>query len=179
MNIKWLEPQNDIKDNTDYVSMLRLRLAFDFPSDTRRRNLRERMTHKKELSKAIFLDSSMILRAIYDTEWYKKFNFEEITRLLIGYYKYTCREHISSQLGQSEYEEGKEFYKNNKSYLEEKFDGQFIAISGNKVIANDHSFSKMAEAVYNTVGYKQIYMPYIKREKKVYRIPSPRVKSSN
>lgn len=70
----------------------------------------------------------------------------------------------------------KRYYEENKEALLKKYGGKYIAIFNNKVIGSDKDFSKLAQRVYKKYGYQTIYMPLVKTEERVVKIPSPRVR---
>lgn len=72
---------------------------------------------------------------------------------------------------------GKKYFEENKKSLLKKYKNKYIAILNNEVIASAKDFSKLAQRVYKKYGYQTIYMPLVLEEKKVVRIPSPRIRN--
>lgn len=70
---------------------------------------------------------------------------------------------------------GKKYFEANKKDLLKKYQNKYIAILNDKVIGSDKDFSKLAERVYKKFGYQTIYMPFVSRQEKIVRIPSPRI----
>ena len=69
----------------------------------------------------------------------------------------------------------REFVEQNWQKLNVKYGGQYVAVLGTLVLDSDVDFSSLASRVYRRFGYRRIFMPFVSRDKKVYRIPSPRV----
>lgn len=68
----------------------------------------------------------------------------------------------------------KSYVRRNRERLIEEFEGRFIAVMGDSLVDNDEDFSALAERVFSKFGYKPIFMPLIRRDGRVYRIPGPR-----
>jgi len=79
------------------------------------------------------------------------------------------------QLGFRLFTQEREFLEQNWKQLNAKYAGQYIAVLGTSVLDSDVDFSSLASRVYRRFGYRRIFMPFVSRDKKVYRIPSPRV----
>jgi len=75
-------------------------------------------------------------------------------------------------------EAGKKYYEEHKNILLKKYIGKYIAILNNRVIGSSKDFSKLAQRIYKKYGYQTIYMPFVEAEKKIVKIPSPRIKFS-
>jgi len=74
-----------------------------------------------------------------------------------------------------DFESAKEYYRKAKEQLLKKYRGKYIAIFNNQVIDSDEDFSKLAQRVYEKLGYRDIYMPRVDLKEEVVRIPSPRI----
>lgn len=70
----------------------------------------------------------------------------------------------------------KKYYEEHKETLLRKYGGKYIAIFNNKVVGSDRDFSKLAKRIYKKYGYQTIYMPFVEAKKKIFKIPSPRIK---
>jgi hypothetical protein len=70
----------------------------------------------------------------------------------------------------------KKYYEKNLENLVERYSGKYIAILNNEVVDSDKDFSNLAKKVYEKYGYQTIYMPFVDVKKKVFKIPSPRIK---
>ena len=79
------------------------------------------------------------------------------------------------QLGFRSFPQEREFVEQNWQKLNVKYGGQYVAVLGTLVLDSDVDFSSLASRVYRRFGYRRIFMPFVSRDKKVYRIPSPRV----
>jgi len=73
---------------------------------------------------------------------------------------------------------GKKYFQANKKNLLEKYQNKYIAILNNKVVGFDKDFSKLADRVYKKFGYQTIYMPFVSEQKRIVKIPSPRIRNS-
>ena len=71
----------------------------------------------------------------------------------------------------------KKYFIKHKESILKKYKGKYIAILNNKIIGSGKDFSKLAERMYKKFGYQTIYMPFVSTQKRVVRIPSPRVKN--
>ena len=72
---------------------------------------------------------------------------------------------------------GKKYFQANKKNLLEKYQNKYIAILNNKVVGFDKDFSKLADRVYKKFGYQTIYMPFVSEQKRIVKIPSPRIRN--
>lgn len=70
---------------------------------------------------------------------------------------------------------GKRYFEHNKETLLKKHRNKYIAIFNNKVVGFDKDFSRLAERIYKKFGYQTIYMPFVSEQKKIVKIPSPRI----
>jgi hypothetical protein len=70
---------------------------------------------------------------------------------------------------------GKKYFEANKKDLLKKYQNKYIAILNNKVVGSDKYFSKLAERIYKKYGYQTIYMPFVSEQKRIVKIPSPRI----
>ena len=70
------------------------------------------------------------------------------------------------------------FYEEHKEGLLGKYSGKYISIFDNKVVDSDKDFSRLAKRIYKKYGYQTIYMPFVEAKKKIFKIPSPRIKTS-
>lgn len=73
------------------------------------------------------------------------------------------------------FEEERRFVAQNFDELKHTFSGRYIAVLGSSVLDSDIDFSALAERVYQRFGYRRVFMPFIGRTKRIYRIPSPRI----
>jgi len=71
---------------------------------------------------------------------------------------------------------GKKYFEVNKKDLLKKHKDRYIAIFNNKVVGSDKDFSKLAQRVYKKFGYQTIYMPLVSEQKRIVKIPSPRIR---
>ncbi len=74
-------------------------------------------------------------------------------------------------------EVAKKYYIEHKESLLKKYKSKYIAILNNKVVGSGKDFSKLAERIYKKFGYQTIFMPFVTEQKRVIRIPSPRIKN--
>ena len=72
----------------------------------------------------------------------------------------------------------KRYFDENKASLLTKYEGKYVAILNNRVIGSDKDFSKLAQRIYKKHGYQTVYMPFVEVKKKIFKIPSPRIKIS-
>jgi cyclopropane fatty-acyl-phospholipid synthase-like methyltransferase len=72
---------------------------------------------------------------------------------------------------------GKKYFEANRKELLNKYQNKYIAIFNNKVMGSDKNFSKLAERIYKKFGYQTIYMPFVSVQKRIFKIPSPRIKN--
>lgn len=72
---------------------------------------------------------------------------------------------------------GKKYFEANKKDLLKKYQNKYIAILNNRVMGSDKDFSKLAGRVYKKFGYQTIYMPLVSEQKKIVKIPSPRIRN--
>lgn len=77
--------------------------------------------------------------------------------------------------GLTVFEEGRQYFEEQKASLLQQFGGKYIAIIDNKVVDSDLDFGQLATRVYRQFGYKAIYMPFVCEKPRVLRIPSPRI----
>lgn len=70
---------------------------------------------------------------------------------------------------------GKRYFEANKKDLLKKYQNKYIAILNDKVVGSDKDFSKLAERIYKKFGYQTIYMPFVSEQKRIVKIPSPRI----
>lgn len=71
--------------------------------------------------------------------------------------------------------EERKFVAGNLDALRAAYGDRYIAVLGASVLDSDPDFSALAERVFRQVGYRPIYMPFMGKSEKVYRIPSPRI----
>jgi len=72
---------------------------------------------------------------------------------------------------------GKKYFEANKKHLLKRHQNKYIAILNNKVVGSDKDFSKLADRIYKKYGYQIVYMPFVSEEKKIVKIPSPRIRN--
>jgi len=72
---------------------------------------------------------------------------------------------------------GKKYFEANKKDLLKKYQNKYIAILNNKVVGSDKDFSKLAGRIYKKFGYQTIYMPFVSGQKRIVKIPSPRIRN--
>ena len=72
---------------------------------------------------------------------------------------------------------GKKYFEANKKNLLKKYQNKYIAILNDKIVGSDKDFSKLAERVYKKFGYQTIYMPFVSTQKRIVKIPSPRIRN--
>ena len=72
---------------------------------------------------------------------------------------------------------GKKYFEANKKDLQKKYQNKYIAILNNKVVGSDKDFSKLAGRIYKKFGYQTIYMPFVSGQKRIVKIPSPRIRN--
>ena len=72
---------------------------------------------------------------------------------------------------------GKRYFEQNKETLLKKYQNKYIAIFNNRVVGSDKDFSKLAERIYKKFGYQTIYMPFVSEQKRIVKIPSPRIRN--
>lgn len=91
------------------------------------------------------------------------------------------KEEIEEFVGPSDVrilEFSKRYFEENKASLLTKYEGKYVAILNNRVIGSDKDFSKLAQRIYKKHGYQTVYMPFVEVKKKIFKIPSPRIKIS-
>ena len=74
-------------------------------------------------------------------------------------------------------ESGKKYFEANKKELLTKYEDKYIAILNNKIVGSDKDFSKLAERIYKKFGYQTIYIPFVSEQKRIVKIPSPRIRN--
>ena len=72
----------------------------------------------------------------------------------------------------------KRYFEENKASLLTKYKGKYVAILNDRVIGSGRNFSKLAQRVYRKHGYQTVYMPFVEVKKRIFKIPSPRIKIS-
>ncbi|MFH1258850.1 MAG: DUF5678 domain-containing protein [Elusimicrobiota bacterium] len=72
---------------------------------------------------------------------------------------------------------GKKYFEANKKDLLKKYQNKYIAIFNNKVVGSDKDFPKLAERIYKKYGYQTIYIPFVSEQKRIVKIPSPRIRN--
>lgn len=70
---------------------------------------------------------------------------------------------------------GKKYFEANKKDLLKRYKNKYIAILNNKVVGSDKDFSRLAERIYKKFGYQTIYIPFVSEQKRIVKIPSPRI----
>jgi len=71
--------------------------------------------------------------------------------------------------------EERRFVRQNWEQLITAYSGCYVAVLGTSILDSDRDFSALAGRVYERFGYRRIFMPFIGRTQRVYRIPSPRI----
>jgi acetolactate synthase small subunit len=71
--------------------------------------------------------------------------------------------------------EERKFVEENLEALRAAHADRYIAVLGASVVDSDSDFSALAERVFRQVGYRPIFMPFIGKSERVYRIASPRI----
>lgn len=89
---------------------------------------------------------------------------------------HTERPHQERAIEEDEYERGKEYYSTHRVTLEKTYPNKFIAIWRDEVISYGDSFGKVAQAAYEQVGYRDMYIPKVEKKRTPMRMPSPRFK---
>ena len=69
-----------------------------------------------------------------------------------------------------------EFEFNKRRFLAE-YEGKYIALVNGKVLDSDKDFNTLAKKVFGKYDYRPIYMPFVTREKRKFRIATPKIKS--
>lgn len=72
-------------------------------------------------------------------------------------------------------ESSMEWYDANRTRLLRRYENEFVAIAGRKVIDHDRDFERLAERVFRRFGVRPIFMPRVRRGEDRARIRSPRV----
>ncbi len=70
----------------------------------------------------------------------------------------------------------KKIFDSKKEQLLEKYEDKYVAMINGEVVDSDKEFSDLAKRVYETHGYKAIFMSRVTRHEKVHRIPSVKLK---
>ncbi len=71
--------------------------------------------------------------------------------------------------------EERKFIEENREALQAAYTDRYIAVLGASVLDSDPDFSALAERVFRQVGYRPIFMPFIGKSERVYRVRSPRI----
>jgi cell division protein FtsZ len=128
------------------------------------------------ISQAVDPRANIIFGVVFDTEMNDEIN---VTIIATGF----GNQHGKEPLGVSElvteiirFQKARAFFEANRQELLAKYEGKHIAILNGKVVGADDDFSTLAEGVYNRYGYKDIYMPKIKKERTILHIPTPQIK---
>ena len=73
------------------------------------------------------------------------------------------------------FEQGKAYYEANLDRLLAKYEGMRIAIMDDAVVDSDVSPQELGRRVYSKYGYREIYMPEVRKEKRVVYVRPPMV----
>lgn len=71
--------------------------------------------------------------------------------------------------------EERRFVAANLERLKTMYSGRYIAVLGSSVIDFDTDFSALAGRIYQRFGYRRIFMPFVGKSRRLYRMPSPRI----
>jgi plasmid stability protein len=74
-----------------------------------------------------------------------------------------------------ELEDDMRWYEVNKKRLLRRYEGQYVAIKGGKVVDADADFHALASRVFARMGRGSVLMPLVMREERVVRVASPSV----
>ena len=89
---------------------------------------------------------------------------------------HTHGQSVAAQADVSEYDRGKQYYEDHEEQLKIAYPEQYVAIWQDQVISNGPSFAQVAEAAYEQVGYRDIFMPKVGRPRRVLRMPTPSIR---
>jgi hypothetical protein len=70
------------------------------------------------------------------------------------------------------------WYARNRDKLVREYDGEYVAILGNRVLDHDQSFEALAQRVFTAQGARNIFMPRVSAADRPLRVRSPRVARS-
>jgi len=60
-----------------------------------------------------------------------------------------------------------------KCLSDERYRGKFIAVLGGKIVDSDEDDRKLAKRVYDSHGYRPIYIGKVTETKRIVELPSP------
>jgi hypothetical protein len=70
----------------------------------------------------------------------------------------------------------KKFYEDQKEKYLAEYEGKYIALENGILLDSDLDFSALAKRVYEQHGYRPIFMPFVTKEDRQYKIRSPKFK---
>jgi len=74
-----------------------------------------------------------------------------------------------------ELESSMEWYDANRTRLLRRYENEFVAIAGRRVVDHDRDFARLADRVFRRCGVRPVFMPRVRREVETVRVRSPRV----
>ncbi len=66
------------------------------------------------------------------------------------------------------------WYARNRPRLVRRYNGQFVAILGRRVLDHDRDFGALAERVFKRVGVRSVFMPRVQSREERVHVRSPR-----
>ena len=66
------------------------------------------------------------------------------------------------------------WYARNRPRLVRRYNGQFVAILGRRVLDHDRDFGALAERVFKRVGVRSVFMPRVQPREERVHVRSPR-----
>ena len=73
------------------------------------------------------------------------------------------------------FEKGRAYYEANLDRLLQKYEGMHIAIMNDAVVDSDTTFDGLAGRVYGKYGYREIFMPEVRKEPRVVHLRRPTI----
>jgi hypothetical protein len=67
------------------------------------------------------------------------------------------------------------WYAGNRRRLVRRYNGQFVAILGRRVLDHDRNFGALAERVFERVGVRSVFMPRVQPREERVHVRSPRL----
>jgi hypothetical protein len=81
----------------------------------------------------------------------------------------------SREASDREFESSMAWYEANRARLVRRYENEFIAIAGRKVVDHDRDFERLAARVFRRHGVRPIFMPRVRRIDQPARLRSPRI----
>jgi hypothetical protein len=78
--------------------------------------------------------------------------------------------------GAAELRDAMRWYERNRARLLARHAGEYVAIVGRRVLDHDPDFAALAGRVFERLGVRSVFMPYVQAPERRARLRSPRVR---